>query len=311
MSPRPRPADGPLADGHLLLGVDFTSAPCPRKPITAAIGRWRAGRPVPTWVLEDVLELPSLTAFDALLATPGPWVGGFDLPFGQARELVEHEGWPREWAACVRHYCRQPRPALRDAFRRWCDARPPGAKFAWRRTDRPAGSSPAMRWTNPPVAWMMHAGIGRMLTAGLAFPAHRHPARGRGAAAARIALEAYPAFTVRRVCREPYKSDAAAGRTPERVRRRRTILAALRAGRAGLALTATLPPALGRRIVADAAGDLLDAVICGLQAAHAAALPRFGLPPELDPLEGWIATVPPSLIQSASVASVDAPRDRG
>ncbi len=311
MSPRPAPGAGPLADGRLLLGVDFTSAPSPRKPITAAIGRWRAARPVPAWVLEDVLELPSFAAFDALLATPGPWVGGFDLPFGQARALVEHEGWPREWAACVRHYCGQPRPTLRDAFRRWCDARPAGAKFAWRGTDRPAGSSPAMRWTNPPVAWMMHAGIGRMLAAGLTFPAHRHPPRARAAAPARIALEAYPAFTARRICREPYKSDAAVGRTPERARRRRAILAALAAGRAGLALTATLPPSLGRRIVADAAGDLLDAVICGLQAAHAAALPRFGLPRALDPLEGWIATVPASLIRASHVVSVDEPRRRG
>ena len=237
-------------------------------------------------------ELRSFAAFDELLATPGPWVGGFDLPFGQPRALVEHEGWPREWAACVRHYCRQPRPLLRDIFRRWCDARPAGAKFAWRRADRPAGSSPAMRWANPPVAWMMHAGIGRMLDAGLVFPAHAHPPGGRRSVAARIALEAYPAFTVRRVCREPYKSDAAAGRTRERARRRRAILDALEAGCAGLDVRVSLCAGLARRIVADAGGDLLDAVICGLQAAHAAMLPRFGLPSHLDPLEGWIATVP-------------------
>jgi hypothetical protein len=44
--------------------------------------------------------------------------------------------------------------------------------------------------------------------------------------------------------------------------------------------------------VADGAGDLLDAVICGLQAGHAARRPHFGLPDDLDPLEGWIASVP-------------------
>jgi len=33
-------------------------------------------------------------------------------------------------------------------------------------------------------------------------------------------------------------------------------------------------------------------VICGLQAAHATLLPGYGLPARLDPLEGWIASVP-------------------
>jgi hypothetical protein len=46
----------------------------------------------------------------------------------------------------------------------------------------------------------------------------------------------------------------------------------------------------------DGSGDLLDAVICAMQAGHAAALPGFGLPPEgntfFDRLEGWIAAVP-------------------
>jgi len=271
------------------------------------MGCWRATGSLPEWRVVDVLELDSFAAFEALLATPGPWLGGFDLPFGQPRELVEHEGWPGEWAACVRHYCGCPRPLLRDAFRAWCAARPPGCKFAWRRTDRPAGSSPAMRWTNPPVAWMMHAGIGRMLAAGLVFPAHRHPARGRRSATARIALEAYPAHTVRRICRHPYKSDAASGRTGDRARRRRSIVEALTAGAAGLDIRARIPAALVRRLVADPAGDLLDAVVCGLQAAHAAALPRFGLPATLDPLEGWIAAVAP--VRPAP--AVDAGRGRG
>jgi hypothetical protein len=36
----------------------------------------------------------------------------------------------------------------------------------------------------------------------------------------------------------------------------------------------------------------LDAVICALQAAHAVRLPNYGLPKDMDPLEGWIASVP-------------------
>jgi len=191
----------------------------------------------------------------------------------------------------VRHYCGQPRATLRATFKRWCDARPAGDKFAWRRADKPAGSSPAMRWTNPPVAWMMHAGIGRMLAAGLAFPAHRHGGLDDG----RVALEAYPGYTARKVCRRSYKSDAPAARTAERTANRVAILRALAAGSAGLDIRLEVGATWTDRLIADGSGDLLDAVICGLQAGHAAGLPDYGLPFDLDLLEGWIASVPPGI----------------
>jgi hypothetical protein len=276
--------------GPVVLGVDFTSAPRPRKPLTVAVGRLVGRSRDPAYRVAEIRELGSLAAFDELLREPGEWLGGFDLPFGQPRALIEHVGWPTDWPAFVAFFCGQPRPHLRDVFRRWCAGRPAGDKFAWRQADRPAGSSPAMRWTNPPVAWMMHAGIGRMLAAGLAFPAHR--VAGRGAARRRIALEAYPGFTARQACRRSYKSDTPAMQTPDRRANRRTILAALEAGTAGLDVRLEATDTLARRMIADGAGDLLDAVICGLQAAHASLHDGYGLPRDLDPLEGWIASVP-------------------
>ena len=279
-----------LVDGATVIGIDFSSAPSRRKPIAVGVGRWRPGSRGPAYHLDEILDLPSLADFERFLVESGPWIGGFDLPFGQPRPLIEHEGWPTEWAEFVRFYCREPRERLRAIFRRWCAARPVGDKFAWRKADKPAGSSPAMRWAHPPVAWMMHAGINRMLDAGLAFPAHRHP--GSRSLPRRIALEAYPGFTARQVCRRSYKSDAARSQTPDRRRNRREILRALESGDAGLCLRLAIPAAWRQRLVADGRGDLLDAVICGLQAAHAAALPRYGLPRRLDPLEGWIASVP-------------------
>jgi hypothetical protein len=280
----------------LVLGVDFTSAPSRRKPITVAVGRLVERRRSARYVIEAIRGLESLDAFAALLREPGPWIGGFDLPFSQPRSLIEHEGWPTAWPAFVDWYCRRPREQLRHAFKRWCDARPAGDKFAWRATDKPAGSSPAMRWANPPVAWMMHAGIGRMLAAGLTFPAHDQPrpsrSRSRLGRSARVAFEAYPGFTARRVTRLSYKSHAAAKQTADRRARRRKILRAMEAGTADLAVVAAIPAGWRRRMVADGSGDLLDAVICGLQACHALRAPRLGLPPNLDPLEGWIAAVP-------------------
>ena len=117
----------------LVLGVDFTSAPCPRKPITVAVGRSVIASHGRVYQLDEIRGLESLDAFELFLRERGPWLGGFDLPFGQPRSLIEHERWPTDWPAFVRFYCGQPRDRLRDTFRRWCDARPAGDKFAWRK----------------------------------------------------------------------------------------------------------------------------------------------------------------------------------
>jgi hypothetical protein len=295
-----------------VVGVDFTSAPSRRKPITVARGTLVASGTGGRYRVDEILELSDFDGFSAFLRDGGPWIGGFDLPFGQPRELVEHEGWPTDWPSLVRHYCGLSRGHLRERFRRFCDARPPGGKFAWRKADRPAGSSPAMRWAQPPVAWMMHAGILRLLEAGLVFPAHRHPceaacaeppATSAALADRRIALEAYPGYSARMVARTPYKRDEsaarAASRDPVEMARRRgrrearaAILAAVESGGAGLGIVLEVPGRLRDRILADPGGDLLDAAICGLQACRAALSPGWGLPESLDPLEGWIAAVP-------------------
>ena len=43
-------------------------------------------------------------------------------------------------------------------------------------------------------------------------------------------------------------------------------------------------------LVDDASGDRLDAVLCLVQAAWAAGQPGYGMPPDADPVEGWIVT---------------------
>ena len=43
-------------------------------------------------------------------------------------------------------------------------------------------------------------------------------------------------------------------------------------------------------LVADAQGDLIDALLCLVQAAWASTQPGYGLPAEVDPIEGWIVS---------------------
>jgi len=267
--------------GWSVVGVDFTSRPTPRKPITVARGVCRDA----AVQLQELLTLPSDAAFAAWLAGPGPWVGAFDFPFGLPRELVEQLGWPTEWLPLMRHYAALSREAIRTTFAAFCAARPAGAKFAHRACDRPAGSSPSMKWVNPPVAYMMHAGVPRLLEAGVHLPG-LHDGDPQ-----RVALEGYPGLLARELIgARSYKADARAKQTPERLIARKDLLEALEQGRTRLGLRLRLTHAQRDRLVADPMADSLDAVLCMMQAAWAARQPRWGLPDAVDPLEGWIAS---------------------
>ena len=268
-----------------LLGCDFSSSPTARKNIVLAWGAWRDRR----LVLENLQACDSLLAFEQALHTPGPWVGGFDLPFGLPRELITQLNWPMDWMPCITHFASLTREQIRQTFKSFCDARPVGAKFAHRATDLPAGSSPSMKWVNPPVAYMLHAGLPLMLRAGLDFPG-LHPGDTQ-----RVALEAYPGWLARKLIgTRSYKSDDKAKQTAERLIARKDILQALVSGQVGVTLY--LRPAQHDAVVADASGDKLDAVLCMVQAAvaqqcHAQGDMRYGLPKDMDTLEGWITGV--------------------
>lgn len=263
----------------LLRGVDFSSRPTRRKPIVLAEGRRQGG----SLDLLGLRHCNDESAFAGVLAEPGPWLGGFDLPFGLPRELVESLGWPRDWPALMQHYTRLDRAQIRDTFAAFCAARPAGGKFAHRACDRPAGASPSMKWVNPPVAYMLHAGIAALLAAGCELPGlHAGDPQ-------RIALEAYPGLLARELIgRRSYKSDDPARQTPDRQAARAEIVDAIEAGRSRLALRLTLTAAQRQALLDDASGDALDAVLCLIQAAWAADRPGYGWPAAVDPLEGWI-----------------------
>ena len=270
-----------------LLGCDFSSSPSTRKNIVLASGRL-CGQRVQ---LLNTERFSTLDSWQQRLSQ-GPWLGGFDLPFGLPRELIDTLGWPTDWLACVQHFAARSRADLRQQFKAFCDARPAGQKFAHRATDRPAGSSPSMKWVNPPVAWMMHAGVPRLLAVGAWLPAHQ-PDPGRTASGAgRVALEAYPGLLARELLggSTSYKSDDPARQTPERQQARRHMLDALAAGHTRLDLQLELTPAQAEALVADASGDALDAVLCLVQVAWAGQRGAYGLPAYVDPLEGWITS---------------------
>jgi hypothetical protein len=137
-----------------------------------------------------------------------------------------------------------------------------------------------MKLVNPPVALMFHEGARRLLAAGVSLPALLD------SNASRVALEAYPGLLVRKQLgmRESYKSDTRSEHTPARRAVRRRILQSLKAG-APLGIRVEIEE---KSLVEDGSGDLLDAVVCAVQAAWAAGRPGYGLPEDVPSGEGWI-----------------------
>ncbi len=263
-----------------LLGVDFSCSPSRRKPITVARGRIDGDR----LVVEALDVLPTLDGFEALLRTPGPWLGGFDLPFGLPRAFVDAHafgGSAAEVISAVRSRCatRMDWRAFIDA---WGNAQPHGARLLHRRTDSasPVVSTSPLQTRYVPVGLMYYEGVSRLIAAGVALPALRHAGD-----PARVALEAYPRRLAHAiVARRSYKNGDDADRRAARA----TIVAALEDGivRFGLALACA---DLRASLVGDANGDRLDAVLCLVQAAIASRRAGYGVPGDVDPVEGWIA----------------------
>lgn len=267
-----------------VLGVDFTSAPGRRKPIVVAHGSVRDDEVQ----LSRIEPLEDWQGFEALLKRPGPWLGAFDFPFGLPREAVVDLGWPGTWDAMVRHCVALGRSGFRAALDAYRESRPIGQRYAHREADHPARSHSPLKLVNPPVGLMFLEGAPRLLEAGLHLPGLYAGDRQR------VAVEAYPGFLARSMETASYKGDAAAARTPARHAARARILEALLEGRHPLGMRLVADQTMAASLVEDHRGDRLDATLAMMQAAACAraGAPGFGLPPRIDPLEGWIATVP-------------------
>lgn len=266
-----------------IYGVDFTSAPRARKPITVAAGAWKADR----LVIDEIEALPDFDAFERFLQRPGPWVAGFDFPFGLSREAVVDLAWPATWPELLAH-CRQ---LGRIEFKRLLDAyrqtRPKGNRYARRLGDAASGAHPSVKFVNPPVAYMFLEGATRLRAAGLHIPG-LHDTGGT-----RVALEAYPGMLVRKHLgiAQSYKSDTPAKQTAERRRVRLRITSAIESSKP-FGISLRIAKHVRAEMVNDGSGDALDSVLCALQACWGwqRRTANYGLPAKIDPLEGWIVS---------------------
>jgi len=280
-----------------LVGVDFTSNPSRRKPITTAFGT-RQGSTV---TLDRLQPHATFASYEAWLQEPAAWFGAFDFPFGLPRAFVDANGLGDTSEAVLRRV--HERAGNRMGFRQFVDAwgntQPAGQRLLHRRCDL---AMPGVQSTSPlqtryvPVGLMYFEGLARLLDAGIRLPGLHEPTGG-AAAATRVAIEGYPGLLAHELIgRRSYKNKD----EPDRLIARKEIVDLLEQGRSRLGLRLRLTHAKREQLVDDPSGDQLDAVLCLMQAAWASAEPGHGLPPDMDAVEGWVATVPSLAVLQAA-----------
>jgi hypothetical protein len=151
-----------------ILGIDFTSSPSRRKPITC-LSCVLSGD-VLSASAADLQELHDWDAFESTLTAPGPWIAGIDFPFGQSRTFVENIGWPLTWHGYVQHVGGLERAVFREVLNAYRASRCVGDKEHRRKTDLAAGSISPQKLYGVPVSLMFFAGAPRLLKLGVTVP---------------------------------------------------------------------------------------------------------------------------------------------
>lgn len=266
-----------------IYGIDFTSAPNLKKPITYAQCRLQED----CLFLESLGCLASFDEFETFLSQPGLWIAGMDFPFGQPRRLIENIGWPQTWKDYVSLVSRMTRLQFVDVLTKYCRDRKKGDKHHLRQTDRLANARSPMMLYRVPVGKMFFEGATRLLNSGVGV----QPCYER--ADPRIVVEAYPAMVARRwIGNRSYKNDAAKGQTLTRQAAREEILHGLYSTdvKSHFGFAVHFNDEHAHAFTSDGSGDQLDALFCAIQAgwAYLQRDQNFGIPIDCDPLEGWI-----------------------
>ncbi len=265
-----------------IFGIDFTSAPSRRKPITCVHGTYEQG----CLIVQDCLRFSNFDQFEAWLQTPGPWVAAFDFPFGLPLILLTRLAWPLCWTEYVGNVEKLGKEPFREMLMAYSAQRPVGDKLHYRVTDRLAGAISPMMMVRVPVGKMFFEGAPRLLNAQVCvLPCHPNTDT-------RIALEGYPALVARRwLSKRSYKSDERKKQSEEQLIARRDLMVALRshALAASYHVELVLPEQLAEQMVTEPMGDLLDALCCAVQAAWAYSEREraYGIPSGYE-REGWI-----------------------
>jgi hypothetical protein len=273
-----------------IFGLDFTSAPRPKKPIMCVVCEMQDD----LLQVKDCLQIQSFAEFEAFLHLSGPWLAALDFPFGQPGKFLANLSWPSAWEGYIEVISSMGKMKFEEALLAYRKGRPTGDKQHLRATDTYAGACSPMMLHRVPVGKMFFQGAPRLLASGVSIlPCH--PTNDT-----RIVVEGYPALVARKwIGKRAYKSDERSKQTLDKVDARYQIICGLRSRELTVhyGFILELSEAMADVLIQDSMGDSLDGLLCAIQAAWAYTQREngYGIPAQCNRDEGWIVTVPPPL----------------
>ena len=273
----------------IVYGIDFTSAPSRRKPITCIESTLDDG----LLYVKKLLKITDFDQFEDVLCMDGTWICGIDFPFGQPRKLIQNIGWPLSWEGYVNHISQMEKSEFEDNLKRYREPRPKGDKHHFRITDKKAKSCSPMTLYGIPVGKMFFQGAPRLLKSGASvLPFHSTNTKS-------TIVEAYPKLVAQKwLGKRSYKSDAKNKQSKDQKIARIELVRGLKSNklRHHYGFSIELSDELSTVLIGDPTGDNLDALLCAIQAgwSYKQRENAYGIPANCDLLEGWI--VDPDLL---------------
>jgi hypothetical protein len=266
-----------------IYGLDFTSSPSRRKPITCACCELHDT----VLSVKSCFTMPSFDEFEAFLRSDGPWLAALDFPFGQPRKLIANLGWPQSWEGYMGVVASMSKDEFEDTLLVYRASRPAGDKLHLRVTDQLTGAISPMMLHRVPVGKMFFQGATRLFRSQASILPCCPTADNR------IVVEGYPALVARKLIgKRSYKSDVHGQQTIDREMARQEIVSRLCSERLAewYGLSVEISDEMRETLEQDAMGDALDAVLCAVQAgwAYMERERGYGIPMECDRDEGWI-----------------------
>lgn len=266
-----------------VFGIDFTSAPTPRKPIICVSGYFKRG----SLLNLDYLEtFPHFSSFEEFLKRKGPWLAGVDFPLGLPLSFLHHLKLKTDWSLYVHSIGKWDKNHFESNIIDFKNKRIPGQKEPLRITDMFANAKSPLKLVNPPVGKMFYEGATRLLRSSVSVIPCR-PKKDN-----RIVFESYPALTARKFVKK-YKNETT--RSGSLKNARKTIINGIISTNTTrqFGFQTRIKRDLQIRGLEDSNGDILDAILCAIQVAWAYSqkknyCPFLGIDKNVIYSEGWI-----------------------
>mgnify|MGYP002780943005 FL=1 len=265
-----------------IIGVDFTSRPRKTKPIVCAVCELKGER----LELQEMKVLESFTVFDDFLNIKGEWLCGIDAPFSQPRKLIEDLNLPLSWSGYVKAFAEMGQEGFVECLNAYRENQPSGQKEHLREVDKRAKAISPMKLYGVPVGKMFFELAPRLLGTSLNIPILRPTPD------TRTVVEVYSSLVARSLIgRRSYKSDVKEQQTRARAEARADLVRMLGSSKLqdSYGITLTLTQKQRVSLANDTKGDVLDACLAAIQTAWVHHRENFGIPENVDRLEGWLA----------------------